>query len=41
MSAHIVLDLHWPRQNNALAELRVPNIDGAQFFYNVVYEADE
>ena len=41
MSAHIVLDLDRPRQNNALAELRVSNIDGAQFFYNVVYEADD
>ena len=41
LSAYIVLGLHWPRQNNALAELRVSNIEGAQFFYNVVYEADD
>ena len=41
MRTYIVLDLHWPRQNNALAEFRVSNIDGARFFYNEVREADD
>ena len=36
----ILLGLHWPRQNNASEELRITNIDGAQFFFKALNDAD-
>ena len=37
----IVLGLHWSRQNNASEEVRFSNIDGAQFFFSVLNDADD
>ena len=37
----ILLGLHWPRQNNASEELRISNIDGAQFFFSALDNADD
>ena len=37
----ILLGLHWPRQNNASEELRISYIDGAQFFFSALNDADD